>query len=95
MEHHLTNEKIRARFKNQFELVNYAILLAENMIKTGREARVRIDTENPAMVSVTEIEAGKDQLEALDMEEQNEREGRYSTAQEERRRENDLETIEA
>jgi DNA-directed RNA polymerase subunit omega len=31
----LTNEKLRNKFANQFELVSYAIRLADNMIKTA------------------------------------------------------------
>ena len=33
----LTNEKLLKRFNNQFELVRYAIQLAENTIRSGRE----------------------------------------------------------
>ena len=42
----LTNEKIIQKFESQFDLVNYAIRLAENMIHSGRDARVKLDCEN-------------------------------------------------
>lgn len=56
----LTNEKLKAKFISQFELVNYAIRLAENMIHSGRGPRVRLDTDNVAQQVVAEIQAGKD-----------------------------------
>lgn len=58
----LTNEKLKAKFISQFELVNYAIRLAENVIHSGRGPRVRIDTDNVAQQVVAEIQAGKDHL---------------------------------
>jgi hypothetical protein len=61
----LTNEKISKKFKSQFELVNYAIKLAENMILSGREPRVKLDTQNHALQVVAEIMEGKDQLDDL------------------------------
>ena len=60
--HPLTNEILAKKFKNNFELVNYAIKLAENMIKTGRESRVKSDTQNRAMLILQEINEGKDQF---------------------------------
>lgn len=62
MEYKYTNEALRKKFKSQFELVSYAISLAENMILTGREPRVRTDTQNRAMQVIAEITAGKDEL---------------------------------
>lgn len=62
---HLTNEVLRDRFKNSFDLVNYAIKLAENMIRTGREARVKSDVQNRAMLILEEIYEGKDQLDQV------------------------------
>jgi DNA-directed RNA polymerase subunit K/omega len=56
----LTNEEISKKFNNQFDLVNYAIKLATNMIQTGREPRVRMNTENPALLILEEIAEGKD-----------------------------------
>jgi hypothetical protein len=59
----LTNEKISKKFDNQFDLVNYSIQLAANMIHTGRSSRVKIDTENPALIIYEEILEGKDYFE--------------------------------
>jgi DNA-directed RNA polymerase subunit omega len=62
----LTNEELAKKFKSNFDLVSYSIKLAENMIKTGRDARVKSDIQNPAMLVIEEILAGKDQFDALD-----------------------------
>lgn len=61
----MTNEDIRKKFSSTFELVNYAISLAENMIKSGREARVKSDCQNRAMLVIEEIYAGKDKLDPI------------------------------
>ena len=53
------------KFKNNFELVNYAIQLAENMIHTGRDARVKSDTQNRAMLILQEINEGKDLFDVI------------------------------
>ena len=63
----LTNEKISKKFNSQFELVNYAIKLAENMILSGREGRVRTDSQNHALQVIAEIIYNKDQFEELPM----------------------------
>ncbi len=60
-----TNEDLTKRFKNNFDLVNYAISLAENMIKTGRDARVKTDTQNRAMQILEEIHQGEDQFDEI------------------------------
>jgi hypothetical protein len=62
---YFTNENLSKKFKNNFELVNYAIQLAENMIKTGRDARVRSDLQNRAMLILEEINEGKDQFDEI------------------------------
>jgi hypothetical protein len=62
---YLTNELISKKFLNQFDLVNYAILLTTQLIKTGRTPRVHADSDNPAVVIIEELEAGKDHLEDL------------------------------
>lgn len=62
MDYKYTNEVLRKKFKNQFDLVKHAIEVAENMILTGREPRVKTDTQNRAMQVLAEITAGKDQL---------------------------------
>ena len=61
----LTNEKVTRKFKSSFDLVNYAIRLAENMISTGRDARVKSDMQNRAMLILEEIREGKDYLDDL------------------------------
>lgn len=61
----LTNEEMRRKFKSSFDLVNYAIQLAENMIKTGREARVKSEIQNRAMLILEEIHEGKDQFDEI------------------------------
>ncbi|CCB86815.1 MULTISPECIES: hypothetical protein [Parachlamydia] len=61
----LTNEKISRKFGNQFDLVNYAIKLAENMIKTGRDARVRTDSQNRALQVLAEISEDKDRFDEI------------------------------
>lgn len=63
--HALTNEKISRKFNNQFDLVNYAIKLAENMIKSGRDPRVKIDSQNRALQVMAEISEDKDRFDEL------------------------------
>lgn len=62
---HLTNEDLTGRFKSNFNLVNYAIKLAENMIQSGRDPRVKSDLQNRAMLVLEEICAGKDYLDII------------------------------
>jgi len=64
---HLTNEEVTKKFKSSFDLVNYAIQLAENMIHTGRDARVKSDVQNRAMLILEEIEEGKDKFDEIDI----------------------------
>lgn len=61
----LTNEKVRKKFKSQFDLVNYAIKLAENMIRTGRDCRVKTDSQNRALQILNEIIQDKDQFDEI------------------------------
>jgi len=62
----MTNEKLRQRFStSQFDLVSYAIKLAENMIKSGRAPRIKSDKQNIAMIILDEITQGKDQFEPI------------------------------
>lgn len=63
---HLTNEETLKKFKSSFELVNYAIKLAENMIKTGRDSRVKSDVQNRAMLILEEIHEGKDHFDEIE-----------------------------
>lgn len=61
----LTNEKIRKRFISQFDLVNYAISLAANMIQSGRDCRIKMDSQNRAMQILGEIYHEKDQFDEI------------------------------
>lgn len=61
----LTNEKLSKKFVNQFDLVNYAISLADNMIKSGRGPRVKVEVDNPVIQVLAEIDQGKDYLEEI------------------------------
>lgn len=60
-----TNESLARKFKSNFELVNYAIQLAENMIRSGRDARVKSDIQNRAMLVLQEINEGKDKFDEI------------------------------
>lgn len=57
---HLTNERLRNMFENQFELVNYAIKLAEYFIKSGKEPFIYQTNQNLATKILRIIESGKD-----------------------------------
>ena len=61
----LTNEKIRKKFASQFDLVNYAIRLAENMILTGRDPRVKTDSQNRSLQVLSEIVNDKDRFDEI------------------------------
>jgi len=60
-----TNEQLKKRFSNNFELVNYAIDLAENMLASGRDPRVRIPIKNTAYVVLEEIAQEKDRMDEI------------------------------
>ena len=62
LKEYLTNEKVSKKFGSQFDLVNYAIRLAENMIVTGRDSRVKTDSQNRALQILSEILNNKDKL---------------------------------
>jgi hypothetical protein len=65
LKENLTNEKVKKKFSSQFELVNYAIKLATNMIMTGRDCRVKIDSQNRAMQILSEILNDKDHFDEI------------------------------
>lgn len=65
MDKNFTNEKLSKKFKSNFELVNYAISLAENMIQSGRDPRVKSHLQNRAMLILDEILEGKDRFDDL------------------------------
>lgn len=72
LKEYLTNEKITKKFSSQFELVNYAIKLAENMIVTGRDARVKTNTQNKSLQVLSEILNNKDRFDEVIIEEEEE-----------------------
>ncbi len=59
----LTTEKINKTFENQFDLVNYAIKMVEELVMSGRHTRVKYDVDNPALIVLEEILKGKDKFE--------------------------------
>ncbi len=61
----LTNEQLLKRFKNQFELVRYAIQLAENTVKSGREPEIFSDSQNVAYQILAEIATNTEQFAEL------------------------------
>jgi len=65
LKENLTNELIGKKFNSQFELVNYAIKLAENMIYTGRDPRIKTESQNRALQVLTEILNNKDFLDEI------------------------------
>lgn len=65
----LTNEQLLKRFKNQFELVRYAIQLAENTIRSGREPEMLGDSQNVAYNILGEIAHHREQFIELPKEE--------------------------
>ncbi len=64
----LTNEIVTKKFQNQFDLVNYAISVATNIIRTGREAHDSYGSENPALQALDEIATGRDKYEEVEEE---------------------------
>lgn len=65
-----TNEELAKKFRNNFVLVNYAISLAENMIKSGRAPRVKSsELQSRAMLVLEEIREGKDQFDEISTQE--------------------------
>lgn len=58
----LTNEKLNKKFKSQFDLVEHAIRLVDNMVKSGRSPRIKLDIQNPAVIVLEEIVQGRDAL---------------------------------
>jgi DNA-directed RNA polymerase subunit omega len=65
LKEYLTSEKVCKKFLSQFDLVNYAIGLAANMISSGRECRVKTDSHSRAIQILNEILNGKDFLDDL------------------------------
>ena len=61
----LTNQQLLKRFKNQFELVRYAMQLVENAIKSGRELNIDCDSQNVAFQVLAEIYSNKERFEEI------------------------------
>lgn len=62
----LTNELLQKRFKSQFDLVLYAIKIAESRIKSGHDDPYHnLDTENLATEILDEIADGRDVFENI------------------------------
>lgn len=57
----LTSEHLRKAFNSSFELVNYAIEQAKDMIKSDRACRVSTPIQNRAYQILLEIGEHKDQ----------------------------------
>lgn len=57
---HLTSERLRKRFTSQFDLVNYAIEIARNVVSTGRDINVKTDVQSPAYNILEEIAVNKE-----------------------------------
>lgn len=54
----LTNEQLLKRFKNQFDLVLYAIDIATREIQAGREAVGFVESDNVAYQTLSDIAEG-------------------------------------
>lgn len=65
MKKNYTNNQLLEKFGSKFELVNYAIRLAENMIRSGRGPRIKIDSENPSLQVIAEIACNKDHFDEI------------------------------
>jgi hypothetical protein len=62
----LTTEHLKRRFSCPFDLVNYSIGLARDMILADRPCRVHTSVNNRAYQVLLEIGEGKDYLEKFD-----------------------------
>lgn len=56
-----TNERLSKKFKSSFELVNYAIHLAEDRIRAGRDIH-EVNNENLVISVVKDLVSGKEIL---------------------------------
>lgn len=62
MQHHLTTEYLKKNAKSAFDLVNYSIALAKDMMLTDRHCRVPTHVQNRAYQILLEIGQHKDFL---------------------------------
>ena len=65
----LTNEKKYKKFKSQFDLVNFAINLAESKIRSGKEAEDTLDGQNITLDILSEIDIQEDSMKEILFEE--------------------------
>ncbi len=63
-----TNELLNKRFKNQFNLVRYAIQLAENAIRSGHLPPTQEESHNLAFQILAAIAEEKDSFEEIERE---------------------------
>lgn len=57
----LTIEPLRKLFKNNFDLVNYAIKLVQQMVKSGRDSHIKTSVQNKSFQILQEILNGRDE----------------------------------
>jgi DNA-directed RNA polymerase subunit K/omega len=60
-----TSDQLLKKFGSQFELVNYAIRLAENMIRSGKEPHLIGDAQNIALQVIAAIASNTDRFEEI------------------------------
>jgi len=72
MEQRYTREEFLKKYPNPFKLVNYAIDQARDMVISGRPSRIVTKVRNPAYIVLEEIAQGKDKLEDIPQEEEQE-----------------------
>jgi len=61
---YLTNEVLSNKYGNSFELVNHAIAVADQMLKSDRRCRVPTQVKNRAYQVLLEVVEGRDSLES-------------------------------
>jgi hypothetical protein len=62
---YLTNEQLNKRFKNQFDLVRYAIRFAENCVRSGHAPDTQDESENLAFQVLAAIAENKEHFEEI------------------------------
>lgn len=65
-----TTESIGKNFQNRFDLVNYAIKVAEDLLLRGHRGPTFLDLPNYASQVLAEIEEGRDLLQEDDEDDQ-------------------------
>lgn len=69
----LTTEHLKKDFPSSFELVNYSIKQAKDMIKSDRQCRVTTPIHNRAYQILLEIACHKDFFENIDLDDEEEK----------------------